>query len=314
MAARKKPIEIAEVHPVKTLKEQIVSLDAAMLVAVTAAEVGAVHKLRTTTRRVEAHLHLVDLLEHATQPKDIPQHGAEAKAVHGRLRRVRRAAGTVRDLDVQMDAIWYDAPAKTEEKKHEEVAAVRRQAKELRKHLTHTRAVEAARLIATLHSQQQKLAASLRALEQAMKPASVPAITPEAMAERIQQWFSGEIRKLLTPERKGRKAKVSLQTRVAQLDEEALHNLRKAAKLCRYMAESAPDDSPVRATAEQFEAVQEAGGKWHDWLLLARLSKGFHGKGAELSVRYARHRDEALKGYYQQLDALLPVLAHITAV
>lgn len=290
------------------------ALDAAMLVAATAAEIGAVHKLRTNTRRVEAFLRLVDLLEHATQPSGIPGHAKEAKAVRNGLRRVRQAAGTVRDLDVQMDAILYDAPAKTEEKGTETAAAVRKQAKALRKHLLHTRKVEAETLIAVLHRQQEKLAASLRTLEQAMKPASGPGIAPQHMGEHIQQWFAGEMGRLLQPEKHQRKVKTSLQRRVAQLDEERLHDLRKAAKLCRYMAESAPEGSPVRAMAEQFETVQEAGGKWHDWLLLAQLSRGYHGKHALLTARYEQHRAAALRDYQSQLAALLPVLAHITAV
>ena len=85
--------------------------------------------------------------------------------------------------------------------------------------------------------------------------------------------------------------------------------MRKAAKLCRYMAESAPEGSGVKQRAEQFEAVQEAGGKWHDWLLLARLSKGFHGKKAELTARYTAHSEQALAEYYKKLEELLPVLA-----
>lgn len=310
MASRKNTDPVDEVHPVKTLKDHIVSLDAAMLVAVTAAEVGAVHKLRTNTRRVEAHLRLVDLLEHATQPKCIPEHGDEAKAVQRRLRRVRQAAGTVRDLDVQADAIWYDAPAKTAAK-DETVAAVRQQAKALRRHLNQTRSVEAAKLIEVLQAQQQKLAAALHALEQAMKPASVPAIDPLGLASHIQQWFTGETQKVLADGGKHGKRDIPLRARLQQLDEDALHSLRKAAKLCRYMAESAPEGSDAMQLAEKFESVQEAGGKWHDWLLLAQLSKGFHGKKAELTQRYTKHSDDALAAYHQTLEDLLPVLAKL---
>lgn len=283
------------------------SLDAAMLVAVSAAEIGAVHKLRTTTRRVEAHLRLVDLLEHATGPRNIPEHAAEAKAVNRRLHRVRRAAGIVRDLDVQADAIWYDAPVKTVEKDDRSVVAVRREAKALHKHLLHTRRVEATKLIAVLHAQQQKLAAALRALEQAMKPSSGPAIEPAQMVSHIQQWFAGEAKKLFASGRKS-KTKALLRARLELLDEDALHTLRKAAKLCRYMAESAPEGSDALNLAEQFEAVQEAGGKWHDWLLLARLSKGFHGKKAELTLRYTQNGEQAMASYSLTLEKLLPVL------
>ncbi|MGI4854932.1 MAG: CHAD domain-containing protein [Janthinobacterium lividum] len=308
MALKKSTKPVDEIHPVKTLKEQIVSLDAAMLVAMSAAEIGAVHKLRTTTRRVEAHLRLVDLLEHATQPKDIPAHAAEASAVRRRLSKVRRAAGAVRDLDVQADAIWYDAPAKTAGQNDVAATAVRRQAKALRKHLLHNRGVEAGKLIAVLQAQQQKLAAALRALEQAMKPASGPAIEPKSMASRIQQWFAGEVQNVLGLRHGKNKLRMTLHVRLKRLDEEELHTLRKAAKLCRYMAKSAPEGSNVRILAKQFEAVQEAGGKWHDWLLLAQISKGFNGKKAELTLRYTKHSEQSLAAYYGALEEMLPML------
>ncbi|MGI4755339.1 MAG: CHAD domain-containing protein [Janthinobacterium lividum] len=307
MALKKESKNGTGVHPVKTLQDHIESLDAAMLVATTAAEVGAVHKLRTSTRRVEAHLRLVDLLEHATKPKAIPEHATEAKAVQRRLRRVRRAAGAVRDLDVQADAIWYDAPAKTAAN-DDAIAAVRKQAKALRKHLNHMRGTEAAKLIDVLHAQQQKLAAALQALEQAMKPASVPAVEPAKMAKYIERWFANEAQSLLQPGHKQAKGEASWQSRLQVLDEDGLHNLRKVAKLCRYMAESAPDDLHTRQLAEQFEAVQETGGNWHDWLLLVQLSKGFHGKKAELTQRYTQHSEQALAKYRQTLLSLLPSL------
>ncbi len=296
---------------VETLQQQVVALDAAMLVAASTAEVGAVHKLRTTTRRVEASLRLLNLLEHGTRPEQIPEHSKQTKAVRGRLRKVRRAAGAVRDLDVQADAIWYDTPAKTEAKDRT-VAALRKQARALRKHLQHTRAMEAETLVAVLHRQQQKLAGSLHALEQVMQSASVPAIASAEMSSRVQNWFASEIRGMLSFTTMSRK--VSLAGRVAQLEEEALHDLRKTAKLCRYMAESAPAGSPVRVVAQQFEAVQEAGGTWHDWLLLARLSRGFHGKHAELTERYSQRRDQALREYHGKLEELLPVLTHIMTI
>ncbi len=303
MAVTSKRTKETEIHPVKSLKEHITALDAAMLVAASSAEVGAVHKLRTATRRVEAHLCLVDLLQHATSPKAIPEHASEGKAVRHRLRRVRRAAGKVRDLDVQVDAIRYDTPAKTRENSTTEIAAVRQQAKKLRKKLSHTRDGEAAKLIEVLQAEQQKLAAALRALEQAMKPASTPAVEPDVMLEHIEHWFTKQSLQELPA-----RGRTTLKTTIPRLDENALHSFRKAAKLCRYMAESAPEGSPVLSKAADFESLQEAGGKWHDSLLLARLSRGFHGKKAELTQRFGQHSEEALAEYHHALEGLLPSL------
>ena len=308
--ARTKAVADA-LHPVKTLKEQVVALDAAMLVAVTAAEVGAVHKLRTGTRRVEAHMRMLDVLGSGPHAAKVAEHAKEVKVVDRRLRRVRRAAGAVRDLDVQTEIIRYDMPAKAAVHDGTPGDAVRKQAKELRKHLQAKRDDEADRLITTLKAEEQKLAAAMNALEQALKPALQPAVSPAEVQRRIQVWFTQQATPLLfpKPQKRSRKGERSdLRAAIEQLKDRPLHALRKSAKLCRYMAESAPDDAALRQTAERFEAVQEAGGKWHDWLLLTQLSGRFHGRKAELTQRFRRHRDAALAEYRLRLVDLLPVL------
>src|SRR4051812_25590665 len=103
----------ARIAPLSALSAQVIALDAALLVATTGAEVGAVHKLRTTTRRVEAQMRLLEMLTTGTKPIRLPDYAAEAKAVRRRLMKVRRAAGVVRDLDVQTTIIRMDAPAKS---------------------------------------------------------------------------------------------------------------------------------------------------------------------------------------------------------
>jgi CHAD domain-containing protein len=303
------------VNPLKALKEQVVALDAAMLVAVTATEVGAVHKLRTTTRRVEAQLRLMELVSGGDKPLPLPPHADEADAVRRRLGKVRRAAGAVRDLDVQTGIIALDAPQKNTVHKGSPGDIARREAKALRKHLESEREHEAARLVLVLKAEEQKLAASLRALEQALKPAGRGSVAQSTLAERIDHWFSRETKALLRrPASKQETAEESLRLAVEGLGEDGLHTLRKAAKQCRYMAESAPEGSPAQAMAERFEAMQEAGGHWHDWLLLEQLSRRFHGKKAELTLRYAKHRDAALADYHLKLAELLPSVAETKKV
>jgi CHAD domain-containing protein len=306
MAVRTKAVADAALHPVKTLKEHIVALDAAMLVAVTAAEVGAVHKLRTGTRRVEAHMRMLDVLGSGAHPAKIAEHAKQVKAVDRRLRRVRQAAGAVRDLDVQTEVIRYDMPAKTATHKGTPGDAIRKQAKELRKHLQTRRKAEATELIATLKLEEHKLAASLQALEQVLEPASQPVVSPAKVQGRIQAWFIEQATPLLHSKKQN--AKGDLRVAIAAMNTRSLHDMRKATKLCRYVAESAPEDAALRQTAERFEAVQEAGGKWHDWLLLVQLSARFHGRKAELSERYRKHRDAALAEYRLKLADLLPLL------
>ena len=293
----------ARLHPISILKEHIISLDAAMLVAVTAAEVGAVHKLRTGTRRVEALLRLIELVGSGSGAVKWPEHKKEAAAVHRRLRKVRQAAGAVRDLDVQTEAIWYDAPAKAAVHPGTPGEAMRKQAKQLRKHLESRRQHESEMLIRVLKAEEQKLAASMQVLEEALK-VSQRTVAHAALRRRIQQWFAAEAQSLL----RVKADSPELRLAVERLKPEQLHTLRKTAKQCRYMAESAPEGAHMRKVAEQFETIQEAGGKWHDWLLLAQISRRFHGPKAELTHRYSRHRDAALADYRLRLGELLPVL------
>ena len=294
-------------QPVAAFKNQVMALDAAMLVAVASAEVGAVHKLRTSTRRVEAQMSLLDALAGGAKPVVLPPHADEADAVRKRLRRVRQAAGVVRDLDVQWETIRMDAPAKTEVHEGSPGDSMRKEAKKLRKHLAKQREHEVVRLKGTLRDEEEKLAVSLRALELALQPAEGRVVAQAVLVDRIEHWFVQATHGVLgTRANAGESAKDALQRAVYGLGEEALHTVRKAAKLCRYMAESAPVGSAAAAMAERFEAIQEAGGTWHDWLLLERMAADFHGKQAGLTERYRKHRDAALAEYQLRLVELLP--------
>ncbi len=297
-------------QPLRALKEHIVALDAAMLVAITSTEVGAVHKLRTTTRRVQSHLELLELLGHGDHPMRLPEHHSQARAVTQRLRRIRRAAGAVRDLDVQTSMIALDAPQKAAVHNGSTGDVVRKQAKKLRKHLEAQRDDEAKKLVAVLKDEEQDLAASLRDLEQMIKPANRRGITSAALLEHAEEFFATHVKSALRERRprKNEDAHERLQRRLERLDEDALHTIRKAAKLCRYMVETAPEGTPAREAAAQFEAVQEAGGHWHDWLLLQQLATDFHGRNAELAHRYETHTNAALADYRLRLSELLPKL------
>lgn len=273
-----------------------------MLAAVTSTEESAVHKLRTSTRRVQAHLQLVDLLHGDGGTPPLLAHKHQASAVLDRLRRVRRSAGSVRDLDVQIETIRSDAPDKAAVHKGTPGDAVRRQAKKLRKHLQAKRESEARRLVHTLKREEQELAVELLALEDALKPLERRSLSVSALVKRVTGYFAANLEPVLNGKQP------DLRRRIEALHEDDLHTVRKLAKLCRYMLESAGRGTAAQQTAEHFEALQEAGGRWHDWLLLQQLSADFHGGKAELTQRYHVHAEACLAEYYLRLDELLPVL------
>ncbi len=285
------------------LKDQVQALDSAMLVAQTAAEKGPVHKLRTTTRRMEAQLVLLEQLP------GLPEHTAEAAEVHRLLRRVRRAAANVRDLDVQADAIVADMPDSAAVHDGSRGDQIRKEARKLLKKLNKRRKQESAELVGTLRAESEPLALAMRALQLTLKPAEASAdakpvkpkgYSPAELSERIEAWFATRSAQVLHADKHPDRAH-ALQ-RLQHLDEPTLHDLRKAAKQCRYMAESLPEGSTyAKKLADRFEYLQEAGGLWHDWLMLEEISARMHGKNAPLTQRYRNHRDASLAEYHLQL-------------
>ena len=95
------------VSPVTTLREQVIRLEAAMVVCRATPKKEPVHTLRKATRYVEAQLALLELVPH------LPPHQKEADKVRRHLKRVRKAAGTIRDFDVQHALVKDDTPTPT---------------------------------------------------------------------------------------------------------------------------------------------------------------------------------------------------------
>jgi CHAD domain-containing protein len=289
------------VHPVATLHEQIMRLEAAIVVCRVRPKKVPVHTLRKATRYVEAQLALLELLPH------LPTHAKEANKVRKRLKSVRRAAGIVRDVDVQRTLVKDDAPnrpTKTGEKIDPPNEQMHRDARALAKELKLRRKQEAAKLTSVLRVEEKRLAKRLTKLEEALEDATRHPIPADRLAASIERWFQAHTPRSSTNGGSGKHAPHVLDEDA--LDEGALHALRKASKLCRYMAEGLPADLPAaKQLASRFEEIQEAGGKWHDWLLLHGIAAKHHGKGATLTDRYSEHRDAALASYRTRLAALL---------
>ncbi len=169
--------------------------------------------------------------------------------------------------------------------------ALRRDAKTLAKHLKLQRKQQTDRLTEVLGTEEKRLAKALSKLEVALEPAQALTVPATRLAASIERWFRAHTPRLPVLE---------------PLDEDALHALRKASKLSRYMAESLPANLPtVPRLIQRYEQIQEFGGKWHDWLLLREMAAKHHGKRAALTERYSQHRDAALASYQSHLASLL---------
>lgn len=260
--------------PVQTLREHASHLEAAVSVALARPKPKAVHALRSESRRIEAQLELLSMVH------NLPGYRSPAEKVLRRLKKLRSAAGKVRDCDVQRkllkdgDGQLSTAP--------EAPRGIDRDGKKLHKVLGQRRDRYESKLLSCIGKQQKKLSGDIEALLDALKRGDeLQADSPELLAG-IEQRFE----RLANAQTVG---------------EEHLHELRKTAKRARYQCESLPGEEAA-AMARQFEAMQDAGGAWHDLLELARRAHNQFGPEHPLCRVLEHRRDQHLDHYTELLQ------------
>lgn len=78
-----------------------------------------------------------------------------------------------------------------------------------------------------------------------------------------------------------------------QLDAGNLHDFRKGAKKARYMAEAGGEDEYAGVVGKALKKLQDEIGDWHDWLVLSEEAESALGShGRELTALLERQRDE----------------------
>ena len=255
------------------------ALEAAITLCVGEATVKHVHAIRTATRRLEAQMVMLDLLP------EVPGHRKPAKKLRQRLASLRRAAGKVRDLDVLRDKL-HDPEEEPELWRDTEGEARSHESRKLQGRFSKRRDKAAESLGALLTESQGKVARALEDLQDALAPAEDLSLQAAHLLELAQAWFATQMTHL-----------------GASRDEEAMHDARKAAKLVRYVLEALPKSAEGRQQAERFKDLQQAGGHWHDLLLLAQEARRGLGKKSELALRAAHLRDTALDRYAAALTS-----------
>ncbi len=226
------------------------------------------HRLRTTIRRIEV----------AVEPAG---RFRGSKKLQRQFDKLRRAAGHVRDIDVQVELLHglnaedYGDDCTTlgsvlkKRRSKVEKKAVSRIAKEIDKNLKH-RLDEAADAISDA-------------------PPRVAAATERT--ELIRQQYLEF-------------------TREIPQDGDALHNLRKACKRLRYRLEAIPGRES-RALEKQLKGVQDAIGAWHDWATLTQEAEKRLAPRSIAFVAYLRSlaiakRHEARRALAQLRERLQP--------
>jgi CHAD domain-containing protein len=194
------------------------------------AESEDVHKLRTTVRRLEVHL--------ADCPKKVAQP----------LKRLRREAGKVRDLDVHLSLLKV---APFSGRAGANAAASLRE--ELSKFLYASREHEEKILLRRIGKVTPRLALALPKVANQAEPSAPGMMAAKQATTQARNGF------------------LSLAQEIPE-DPTALHRLRIEAKKLRYSLEPLAAFPEAAETAAQLRQVQEAIGHWHDWATMLEIA------------------------------------------
>jgi CHAD domain-containing protein len=261
-------------YPIRFLREQVTALESAITLCLADPKARPVHRLRTTTRRIEAQLAMLETLA------KLPDRRRAERKARRMLKKIRRAAGAVRDIDVQLDLIDSIVPEDTPR-------SMKSNAGKLRKELEAERDDHSIELVKILQRRQSDLVLALEDLLEALKPVESLSLSATELVSLAERWFTENT----PPEpRKGAE------------DPDYLHSIRKAAKLTRYIAENAPKRAKrPRRLAESFERLQQSGGEWHDWLVLSEIAEDKLGGSSPVTGALTHRSRVALAAYRRHL-------------
>ncbi len=230
-----------------------------------------VHQLRTTIRRVETLL--------ATT---LPTLERKEQKLLKQLDRLRRRAGKVRDLDVQIQALGSLR-----------LESITRDRARVMAFLEKARAKRESKLLRDfqnevdggLHKRLRRTATRLQ--REFSKPAQPDADEQRFLAAALDK-FAAVVKQH------------------PSLSEGNLHGFRMASKRVRYLAEMAGEGHRVAAVIEPLKRIQDAIGVWHDWLTLTATAESVltpSGQAPLLAALRASTRSKYLEALRITADA-----------
>ena len=247
--------------------------DAALLACRADTDEKSVHRLRKLTRMIEALL--LKALEDHPGANDL-QH-AIAK-VAKELKRVRRAAGPVRDLDVHRRMAAEVC-----------ASAVKSGAGNLREQISQS----CERLDRRLQKRREHCTRELRDLLKQRELMIERKLGK--LAEAVAGLRSNDPAALTTA-----RAWIA-RTPKPTLDTESLHGFRKKTKAARYLT-AMQTDASAKKLEKRLKSTQDDIGKWHDLLLLTREAKHGLGKKAAFARAIKVERDRAMNAVTHKLQ------------
>jgi CHAD domain-containing protein len=256
--------------------------------------VDAVHDVRTGTRRIEAILDSIQrsMLADSSAAEAESAEVTLAEAINRwrrLLRKIRRSAGAVRDLDVHRDLLadLMKSAARDDanfvpdgqisgEAEYQPAARTRlqKQVEDLDAWLKHSRQDHSQPLVDGARRWASKLDGNLAAVGEALQKQPVRRGTKSAAISALEAF-------------------ARLSSEMPQLHAENLHDFRKGAKKARYMAETGAGDQHAEAVGKALKKLQDEIGDWHDWLVLAEEAHSALGdQGMELTARIEHEREQ----------------------
>jgi CHAD domain-containing protein len=225
-------------------------------------EPEAVHDFRTTTRRLEI------LLRRLTSGNDRNQ-----KKLLKMLACIRKRAGKVRDLDVQLAAL-----------RNLKVPQEPRRKTQLMQRLVELRLQHERKLHKLL--KKDGIREIRKRLKRAMASLQLDAtLDPQTVAQDILS---------------------SVSPSSGQVSDSLLHQYRMAVKQARYAAEFAPRSAASTKFMAELKHLQDALGHWHDWLTLTQTATEHLGEVGQSSLVAVLHN--VTRGKYRQAVTALEAL------
>jgi CHAD domain-containing protein len=218
-------------QPVITFLRHSLMLKTKMAECLNEPKPKAVHQLRSSARRIEATLELL------IATADLPSVPKRSKELRRSLRKLRRASGKVRDIDVHRSLL---AAYKT-------IA----DAALMDKFLNAARKTKVRKLQRRIVEDQEDILRALDELETTIASVADVNLSGGNLVQAAQSWLATAVRGLNLEH------------------DDDLHSIRKACKTARYIAEIGSQTSKAAAKlAARLEDVQQTTGAWHDCLLL----------------------------------------------
>ena len=227
----------------------------------------AIHKLRTSTRRVET------VVQELMQEPD-----RNTRKLLKILRRLRKKAGRVRDLDAQIGLL-----------RNLKIAHLGGQKSQLLR-----------TLIAERLKKEKKLAGALdkdvvRELRKRLRRIGNDLEIPEGVEPlSLALGTLSEVTRDQSP-----------------LTQATIHRYRIAGKRARYLIEIAGKDPEAEAVSKNLEKMQDVVGDWHDWLTLTERAEEIFG-GVKDSALVAAMRNLTRAKFRESVEAVMRVRSMVS--